>query len=344
MEILIALAAFMIAGTLVWRFSRPNSWLRLLNHLNERSLHNQPTPCSGGLAILIVVYFCSAVVLTLLGRWDSNLLLLAAAGLLVVAVSFIDDRFTVPAAYRLAVHFAAAAMLVYAGFSLEQIELPSLVWVMPPLVSGVVTLLYVAWMINLYNFMDGIDGLAAGMTVIGFSALALLGLLAGHQLYALLCLVVASSTAGFLVFNFPPARIFMGDTGSTALGLLASGFSLWGAQERIFPLWMALLVFSPFIVDATVTLIRRALRRERVWLAHRDHYYQRLVLSGWGHRKVVLCEYLVMFGAGASAVAARTMQVLEQWLMLVAWTLIYAALVRFARRNERNIRSKVSEE
>ena len=73
----------------------------------------------------------------------------------------------------------------------------------------------------------------------------------------------------------------MGDTGSTALGLLAAGFSLWGAQERVFPFWMALLIFSPFIADATVTLIRRVLRRERVWLAHRDHYYQRLILSGW---------------------------------------------------------------
>lgn len=135
----------------------------------------------------------------------------------------------------------------------------------------------------------------------------------------------------------------MGDTGSTALGLLAAGFSLWGAQERVFPFWMALLIFSPFIADATVTLIRRVLRRERVWLAHRDHYYQRLILSGWSHRRVLLGEYTVMFGAGASAVAVHAMQVLEQWLMLVAWTLIYAVLARLVRRNERNIRSKVLE-
>ncbi|MEK7816343.1 MAG: hypothetical protein AAB294_05940 [Pseudomonadota bacterium] len=175
-------------------------------------MHNQPMPCSGGLAILVAIYLCFAVALTLLGSWDSNLPLLAMAGLLVVVVSFIDDRFTVPVHYRLAIHLIVAAILVYAGFRIEQIELPGLVWVMSPLISGVVTLLYVTWMINLYNFMDGMDGLAAGMAVIGFSALAFLGLLAGHQLYALLCLVIAGSAAGFLAFNSQFPAACRGDT------------------------------------------------------------------------------------------------------------------------------------
>src|SRR5690606_5547729 len=101
-----------------------------------------------------------------------------------------------------------------------------------------------------------------------------------------LCWVIASAAAGFLVWNFPPARIFMGDTGSSALGLIAGALSLLGDRRGLFPLWVALLVFSPFLLDATVTLIRRAGRRERFWEAHRSHYYQRLALR-WGHRKTV---------------------------------------------------------
>jgi len=114
--------------------------------------------------------------------------------------------------------------------------------------------------------------------------------------------------------------------GSATLGLLAGALSVWGAQSGAFPFWIAALVFSPFIVDASVTLCRRAWRREKVWHAHRKHYYQRLVQIGWSHRRVVLCEYALMVATSASAVWAVRQAQSAQWALLMTWALIYAVL------------------
>lgn len=127
------------------------------------------------------------------------------------------------------------------------------------------------------------------------------------------------------LFNFPPARIFMGDTGSATLGLLVAGFSLWGIRVDLFPLWFPMLVFSPFIVDATVTLIRRVLRKEKVWQAHRTHYYQRLSLAGWGHRKTVVVEYGLMLATGLSAIAMLQCPSFRV-ASLIIWSVVYILL------------------
>jgi UDP-N-acetylmuramyl pentapeptide phosphotransferase/UDP-N-acetylglucosamine-1-phosphate transferase len=188
-------------------------------------------------------------------------------------------------------------------------------------------------MINLYNFMDGMDGFAGGMTLIGFSTLAWLG--RADATFTDVCLIVAAASAGFLIHNFPPAKIFMGDTGSTALGFLTAACTLWGSKANLFPLWIAILVFSPFIVDATVTLLRRLLRGEKVWQAHRSHYYQRLVLLGWGHRKTVLAEYVLMLACAGSAVLAMELPPAGQTWLLVIWVFIYSLLIWGVGRLER---------
>ncbi len=176
--------------------------------------------------------------------------------------------------------------------------------------------MFVIWMTNLNNFMDGMDGFAGGMAVFGFGTLGLLGHLAGDGYYAAVCWVIASASAGFLVWNFPPARIFMGDTGSLALGLLAAALSLWADRYGLFPLWLALLVFAPFVVDATLTLARRTLKGKRIWEAHRSHYYQRLVQAGWSHRRTVLWEYGLMFLCSVCALLAFSSSTGEQWLIV----------------------------
>ena len=186
-------------------------------------------------------------------------------------------------------------------------------------------------MINLYTVRDGMAGFASGMAVFGFGALALAGWLGGDPGFALANAAVAAAAGGFLLHNFPPARIFLGDLGSATLGLLAAILSLIGAQRGLFPLWVAWLAFSPFIVDATWTLLRRLGRRERVWVAHRSHHYQRLVLAGWSHRKTVLRSYLLMAACGATAAAALDMSVRDQWLLLGAWAIIYP-LIGFRTR------------
>jgi UDP-N-acetylmuramyl pentapeptide phosphotransferase/UDP-N-acetylglucosamine-1-phosphate transferase len=119
----------------------------------------------------------------------------------------------------------------------------------------------------------------------------------------------------------------MGDVGSSSLGLLAATFSLWGNQANIFPLWVAILLFSPFIVDATVTLSRRAWRGEKIWQAHRTHYYQRLVQLGWGHKRTVLCEYSLMFACAFSAIIATSLSAQLQIILMFSWLGIYAILM-----------------
>ncbi len=207
--------------------------------------------------------------------------------------------------------------MLYGGFFLQKFEIPGISWHWSYAVGAVFSTLFTVWMINLYNFMDGMDGLAGGMAMFGFGVFAVMGWMAGHDTFFFISLIIAAASAGFLSFNFPPARIFMGDIGSSTLGFLVSALSLWGARDGVFPVWIAVLVFSPFIIDATVTLFRRQLRGERVWQAHREHYYQRLVRMGWGHRKTVLVEYAFMATCGVLALALRGAAADIQWVGMV---------------------------
>lgn len=330
----LATLSFLLSAGLTRHFCRPDSRLRILDYPNERSLHTRPVPRTGGLAILAAVSVC-AIPAALLAQQSQALAWLGGGGLLLSLVSFYDDRSSLHPGYRLPAHIAVAALLLFGGFTLPGLDLPGLSWDWSAGVGAVLSLLFVVWMVNLYNFMDGMDGFAAGMAVSGFSGLAALGWLSGNMAFATAGLIVAAAAAGFLVFNFPPARIFLGDVGSSLLGFLAAGFSLWGVRDGVFPLWAALVIFSPFIVDATVTLARRAARGERLWRAHKTHYYQRLVQLGWGHKKTVAWEYLLFFACMLSAVWGVQQAPATQWLVLLFWGLCYPALMWLVARLER---------
>jgi len=308
----------------------------LLDHPNARSLHRTPVPRSGGLAVLGGLGISLALWWSIDGI-PAQSAWVAACLLPVAAVSLLDDFGHISRRVRLLVHLGAGLMLAAGGLAWQELDLPGVQWSLPAPLAWTLTVLYVSWMINLYNFMDGMDGFAGGMALFGFGALAILGWRGGDAGFALVAACVAAAAAGFLTSNFPPARLFLGDVGSSSLGLLAAGLSLWGARAGLFPLWAAWLAFSPFIVDATWTLLARLVRGERVWEAHRSHHYQRLVLAGWGHRKTVLGSYLVMAGAAASAVAAPALPPAEQWLVLLAWAMIYGLIhvrVRLAEQAE----------
>ena len=323
--------AFVLSAGLTLALSRAGV---MLDHPNARSLHAKPVPRTGGLAVLAAVFTAFALSFFLVAP-STEWAWIGAAVSLVAAVSFLDDRKEVRARYRLAAHLLSALLLVTGGMAWARLELPHLAWTMPNWLSLALTLLFVVWMINLYNFMDGMDGLAAGMAVFGFGALAVIGWREQAGVYAFANAVVAASAAGFLLGNFPPARIFLGDLGSATLGFAAAASALVGAKEGLFPLWVAWLAFSPFIVDATSTLLRRVSRGERVWEAHRSHHYQRLVLSGWSHRKTLLWSYLLMAACAATSVAAVGMTGQDQALLLAAWTIIYLLIgfrVRLAER------------
>jgi len=275
-------AAFFVALLAARLLLTPAGRRIALDTPNERSLHVQPVPRTGGIAI------AAGVAAACLLAWPGLPVILGAAALL-AAASFADDVVGLSTLARLAVHLGAAAAALL--FELE--------------VSGalpfVVLALALAWTTNLYNFMDGADGLAGGMAVFGFGAYAVAAHLAGAQTLAALCASVASTAAAFLVFNWHPARLFMGDVGSVPLGFLAGALGLQGWAVGAWPLWFPLLAFAPFMCDATLTLLRRLWRRERVWQAHREHYYQRLVRMGFGHRRTALIEYAAMAGCAALA-------------------------------------------
>jgi len=332
-----ALLTFALSVLLTFTLSKPGALLYVPDEPNERSLHEIAVPKTGGVALCIAFGF--GVCFTgLVYPLPHDFIWVGVAFVLIAVVSFENDRRAMTPLARLVVHFIAAGLLVHAGLSLQRLTLPGAVWDWSPFIGTAFSVVFVVWWINLYNFMDGIDGFAGGMTVFGFGTCAVLGVLAEAPAFAALSLMGASAAAGFLLFNFPPARLFMGDVGASSLGLLAAVTILWADRAGLFSAWIGVLVFSPFVVDATVTLVRRAWKREKVWLPHKSHYYQRLVQVGWGHRKTVLLEYLLMAAAAASAVWASTETVSVQGGVIAAWIFVYGALFAGVHVLERRAR------
>lgn len=304
------LLALMVTAAVIAVLMRSRLAVLVLDHPNQRSLHAAPTPRLGGIGVVAGVAAAWAYAAPPL---DPRLLIALA---LLVGISLLDDLRSVGVPWRLTLHFTGAllamAALLYAAHG---------IWL------TLAATLAAMWLINLYNFMDGSDGLAGGMALIGFGTYGAASLLGGDFSFAAINLSVAAAACAFLYFNFPPARVFMGDAGSIPLGCLAAVLDVAGWLRGNWPLWFGIAVFSPFIVDASLTLLKRLLRGARVWQAHREHYYQRLVQNGWGHRKTALAEYALMaLCSGAAIFGARQEQTL-QLAVLGVLALFYAGLI-----------------
>ncbi|HQU17253.1 MAG TPA: glycosyltransferase family 4 protein [Gammaproteobacteria bacterium] len=317
--------AFIVALALTRRFLSPGSGLYILDHPNERSLHAVPVPRTGGVAIGAATAL-GAVAAAWFAPPPPGLAWAGIGAVLLAGVGFLDDRFGVGPSKRLLVQLAAAGLAAVGGLWIKWLALPGASLVLAAPLGITVTVLFVVWFVNLYNFMDGMDGFAGGMAAFGFGTLAVIGAVGHEPAFASLNGVVAAAAAGFLVYNFPPARIFMGDVGSSVLGYLAAVSSLWGVRAGLFGIWVPVLIFSPFIVDATLTLAGRLLQGERIWEAHRSHYYQRLVQLGWGHRRTVLTEYGLMAAAALCAVSSGFLSAVAQWAMLGFWVAAYGVI------------------
>jgi UDP-N-acetylmuramyl pentapeptide phosphotransferase/UDP-N-acetylglucosamine-1-phosphate transferase len=309
------LTAFAAALFAVGWLARGRLSTLVLDHPNPRSLHEAPIPRTGGLGLLAG----AGLAIGIIAPGLPAAIWIALAVLLLV--SFLEDLRGIPAFARLALHIAVSTLFAAAILGGEH----------GPIVVAAAALA-IAWMANLYNFMDGSDGLAGGMAVFGFSFYGLAAWLAGSTEFALVNLSIAAAAGAFLVFNFHPARIFMGDAGSVPLGFLAAALGLIGWLQQDWTWWFPPLVFSPFIVDASVTLARRLLRREKVWQAHRDHCYQRLVQLGWGHGKTALAEYAVMLACGIAALVALMLPVDGQVALLAAVAASYIAIIVLVER------------
>lgn len=271
----------------------------MLDRPNERSSHRQPTPRGGGLApvaAILLAWIASVAA----GVAGPELLLVVAGAMLLAAVSWLDDVGGLPPATRL---FAQAAA-VLCGMLVEIPAGPVFQGWFPAELDVVAAALLWLWFVNLFNFMDGIDGLAgseAAAIAIGLFAFASWGIGTDPGL-ALLSTAIIAAAIGFLVWNWAPARIFLGDVGSVPLGYML-GFLLLDLAAR--GRWkLALILPLYFLADATITLLRRLARREPVWQAHRRHFYQRAVQRGLGHAAVtgrVIAANVLLIGCGWTA-------------------------------------------
>lgn len=323
MESMAPFFAFLLAAIACRVLTVPALTALFLDQPNERSLHRTPVPRTGGIGVMLGIGLAAMLV----SRGQVAVAVLLATGL--ALVSLIDDWRGLSPGLRLLVQLAAAGVLAATVLGAES---------GPRLLAAV---LAVVWMTNLYNFMDGADGLAGGMAVFGFGAYAAAALMAGDSGLAMLGACIGAAAAGFLLFNFPPARMFMGDVGSIPLGFLAAAIGLIGWDAQAWPAWFPVAAFAPFVVDATVTLVRRLLRGEHVWQAHRSHYYQRQVLLGWSHRRLALVAYLLMAASAATALAMLRLAPGLREALAAVMALAYAALMlhvdlRWARREQAN--------
>ena len=323
--------AMILAGGFVVLLLRSPLAQWSLDRANHRSLHHQPTPRIGGIAILIAV----AIAIIISPQDGLPVIALALAACLAL-VSFADDKANLPAALRLFAHASAATL--FAACCLNAGEIPgandssAFRSLTTPfvLISMVIA---ICWMTNLFNFMDGANGLAGGMAFIGFGGYAI-GAMIGATMsaeygggIAMTSAAISGAALGFLFFNFPTARVFLGDTGSVPIGFLAIVLGVQGFLQGLWPWWFGLFIFSTFIVDATVTLLKRLFRGEKIWEAHREHYYQRLILSGWSHRKTVLSYYFLILGSTISALKAQTSNLL--YPIAGFWVITYASLLLY---------------
>jgi UDP-N-acetylmuramyl pentapeptide phosphotransferase/UDP-N-acetylglucosamine-1-phosphate transferase len=289
----VATAAFVASAVVVMLVRIWTTHKQILDHPNERSSHSSPTPRGGGLGIVVVVVagmlFLDHSAAGALWPW-------LAAAIAIAVTGWIDDVRSLPTALRVPVHLLAGigVVLAYGGFvGLSDVSFG--------LLAAPLTVLWIFGLTNAFNFMDGIDGIAGAQALVAGAAWAAI---AWHSHDAVLlhaALLIAAASAGFLLHNWSPARIFMGDVGSTFLGFTLAVVPLFSAAGRRDALVPALIVW-PFVFDSSFTFLRRLRKRENVFAAHRSHLYQRLTMAGWSHCRVALLYMAFAAAGGAAAV------------------------------------------
>jgi Fuc2NAc and GlcNAc transferase len=256
---------------------------------NERSSHQTPTPRGGGLSF-VATSIVGFLLLALNSTLDRvNLLALCCAGMIVAIAGHLDDRQKISGAtIRLVLHAISAIVLIVGiGFPSQILLFDQTI--NTGIVGSILGVIYLMWLLNLFNFMDGTDGIAASEAIFVCLAGAILNhhVLSGIN-HSAAAVVLAASIFGFLLYNWSPAEIFMGDVGSGYLGIAIGGLSLMAAKQQHEILWLWIILLGVFVSDATVTLIRRLLRKQKPHVAHRSHAYQHLAIRFDSHAKVSL--------------------------------------------------------
>jgi FlaA1/EpsC-like NDP-sugar epimerase/UDP-N-acetylmuramyl pentapeptide phosphotransferase/UDP-N-acetylglucosamine-1-phosphate transferase len=302
--IILLIVAALVAANIT---ARMVTWARrraLVDVPNDRSSHTRPTPTGAGVAILFVT--ATGMLLTQFGlapRPDVTVLTLLAIGCGVAAVSWIDDRRGLSPVVRLIVHGTAGGALIGALGPTGDVPLPTLGTIVPGVVASVLAVWWIVGLSNAYNFMDGVDGIAAGQGIAAGLTWGVAGTIAGEPAIAMLGWVIAGGCLGFLRHNWEPARIFMGDVGAVFLGFLFAGLTVVGTGRHPGLAIVGLSTVWPFVFDTAFTLVRRAVRRENLLKAHRSHLYQRLVIAGWSHGRVTAFYFALSVATSLAGLA-----------------------------------------
>lgn len=334
-----ALALFVLAALLTEGMVR----LNIADIPNPRSSHARPTPKGGGLAIALAflagisALFVVSDAVRLSGRAFFVYLLLSAV---LVIAALIDDLKTLRPALKLTVQIFCAGVFTAAVAQFRAVTLPGLGPVELGLAGGFATVLWIVAVMNLVNFMDGINGLVSGVALIAAATLAVLALLSDAPFVYLAALVLASAAAGFFVHNFPWGRIFLGDTGSQFLGFVLATLAVIGAgaEGARLSAWLVPILLLPLLFDGVLTLCLRALRGEDVTRPHREHIYQRLVRAGLSHAQVSGLYFLLALLCAVAGVAVQLrfpgMGPVALLALLVLMGGLAVVAYRFARAQE----------
>ena len=324
--VVVPLAVF---AAVLWLTGVVRAWLErraILDHPIERSAHNVPTPRGGGIALIPLVLF-AWLMLALAGLAPNGTIAIVGLAVLLALVSWYDDLGGLAFGWRLAAHLLAATVAT------TFLPGPLLVFqgLLPPFADQVATILLWTWFINLYNFMDGIDGITCAETIaIGVGVVIVTHFAGNESGAAIPALTLVAGALGFLRWNWPRASIFLGDIGSVPLGFLTGWLLLLLAQQGD---WAAALILPLYyFADATLTLFRRAFRGERVWQAHRTHFYQRALASDNDHRAVL---GLIIGGNIALVLLAYAATLWPKAALLVAALATLSLLSQLARRSRR---------
>ncbi|MFP4354131.1 MAG: MraY family glycosyltransferase [Phycisphaerae bacterium] len=334
--VLAAGLAAILAASLGFPVRRLGLRFRIMDQPGSRSSHSVPVPRVGGLSIIL-----AALIAALVFFEPSDAFLVATGiGLFIAAISFFDDLISLNSSVRLLVHLAVAGTTIWRiNLPVTEIQLPWLTVHLPWAGGIVFATLFVVAFINFFNFMDGINGIAAAQGIWGGLGLAILLLIGGAGNSVITAAVLAGACLGYLPHNFPKARMFMGDVGSTTLGFGLAMLVLVATTRAHLPLPAAMLPLGVFLYDATFTLIKRICRGENFLKAHREHHYQLLIRSGWSHTRTTGLQMALMtFCVGLAILYIHTND-LGQLLCLAAFFCLmptYSILVHrlFARKNK----------
>ena len=312
---------------------------KIVDQVNERTLHQGSIPRGGGLVIVAMLIISLLVLSYLTGRYA----LMGGFAAVIVAwasVSWRDDLEPLSARYRLGFHFIFTLMMIFAFGHISNIQISSehSIWLAE--LGYLATFIGVIWFTNLYNFMDGLDGLVATQTIVAAISLSFWFWQIGDPALTLFCLVLAAINYGFLLRNLRPAQIFLGDVGSITLGALFATFIIYGTVNYHIPVISFVLLFGVFVFDASVTILVRIKRGENFWLPHRTHYYQRLATAGMGHARILTLQAVLMLIC--SAIASITMLDHDRILSAVLFEFILLCLAALlVSRFERSQISKL---